>query len=175
MAFNASDDWRFLTPAEAIILNALCERIIPTDQDPGAAWAEVVHFIDNKLIGFYHQHQALYRNGLAAVEQSCRAMHGKALVELTPAQQDEFLQRLESGRLPSEIWKGTNQKEFFGLVVDHTMQGFYGPPRHGGNRDAVSWRMLGLPEPPLRSRRPTEAVWAPTTVRPATSGAKGNP
>jgi gluconate 2-dehydrogenase gamma chain len=32
------------------------------------------------------------------------------------------------------------------------MEGYYGAPRHGGNRDAVSWRMLGLDEPPLRGR-----------------------
>jgi gluconate 2-dehydrogenase gamma chain len=32
------------------------------------------------------------------------------------------------------------------------MEGYYGSPRHGGNRDAVSWRMLGLDEPPLRGR-----------------------
>ena len=43
-------------------------------------------------------------------------------------------------------------RPFFELVRSHTMQGYYGTPRHGGNRDAVSWRMLGLDEPPLRGR-----------------------
>jgi len=32
------------------------------------------------------------------------------------------------------------------------MEGFYGSPRHGGNRDAVSWQMLGLAEPPPLGR-----------------------
>jgi len=41
---------------------------------------------------------------------------------------------------------------FFNLVRQHTLEGYYGSPRHGGNRDAVSWRMLGLDEPPLRGR-----------------------
>ena len=45
-----------------------------------------------------------------------------------------------------------DNKTFFDLVRAHTMQGYYGTPRHGGNRDAVSWRMLGLDEPPLRGR-----------------------
>jgi len=40
--------------------------------------------------------------------------------------------------------------EFFELVRRHSLQSYYGSPRHGGNRDAVSWRMLGLAEPPLR-------------------------
>ena len=43
-------------------------------------------------------------------------------------------------------------RAFFELVREHTMEGYYGSPRHGGNRDAVSWRMLGLDEPPLRGR-----------------------
>jgi gluconate 2-dehydrogenase gamma chain len=42
--------------------------------------------------------------------------------------------------------------DFFNLVRSHTLQGYYGSPRHGGNRNAVSWRMLGLDEPPLRGR-----------------------
>jgi gluconate 2-dehydrogenase gamma chain len=33
------------------------------------------------------------------------------------------------------------------------MQGFYGDPRHGGNREGVSWKMLGLPYPPIRGRQ----------------------
>ena len=32
------------------------------------------------------------------------------------------------------------------------MMGFYGDPRHGGNKDRVSWRMLGVPDPPIRGR-----------------------
>jgi gluconate 2-dehydrogenase gamma chain len=41
---------------------------------------------------------------------------------------------------------------FFELVRKHTLEGYYGSPRHGGNRDAVSWRMLGVSEPPIRGR-----------------------
>jgi gluconate 2-dehydrogenase gamma chain len=43
-------------------------------------------------------------------------------------------------------------RDFFELVRGHTLEGYYGSPRHGGNRDAVSWRMLGLPEPPPLGR-----------------------
>jgi gluconate 2-dehydrogenase gamma chain len=38
------------------------------------------------------------------------------------------------------------------MLVSHTMEGFYGDPRHGGNRDRVSWKMLKLPYPPVRGR-----------------------
>jgi hypothetical protein len=32
------------------------------------------------------------------------------------------------------------------------MMSFYGDPRHGGNKDRVSWKMLGVPDPPIRGR-----------------------
>ncbi len=38
------------------------------------------------------------------------------------------------------------------MVLAHTMQGFYGSPRHGGNRDYASWRMLRVPASPVRGR-----------------------
>jgi gluconate 2-dehydrogenase gamma chain len=45
-----------------------------------------------------------------------------------------------------------DNRAFFDLIRQHTMEGYYGSPRHGGNRDAVSWRMLKLDQPPLRGR-----------------------
>ena len=45
-----------------------------------------------------------------------------------------------------------NSKEFFELILAHCRQGFYGDPRHGGNRNMVSWKMLRLPFPQVRGR-----------------------
>ena len=39
------------------------------------------------------------------------------------------------------------------LVLNHARQGFYGDPRHGGNRAMASWKMVGLPFPPVRGRQ----------------------
>lgn len=128
--------WRFFTVEEARILEAMVDRIVPADQDPGAAWAGVVLFIDRQLMGFHKPHQPAYRKGLAEV--------GKGFADLTPEQRDAALSAMDQ--------KGAPLKPFFDLVVQHTMQGFYGTPRHGGNRDAVSWRMLGVPVPPVRGR-----------------------
>jgi gluconate 2-dehydrogenase gamma chain len=53
-----------------------------------------------------------------------------------------------------EIVRAIEQEDhaFFELVRKHTFEGYYGSPRHGGNRDAISWQMLGLAEPPVRGR-----------------------
>jgi gluconate 2-dehydrogenase gamma chain len=160
---------RYFTDSEAVTVNAMCERIIPADEDPGADWAGVIEFIDRKLVGYHRRYQSLYRVGLKGVSESCITLFKKEFIGLTHAQQDELLRRLESNQAPGAVWSQVSARDFFNRLVEHTLEGFYGGPRHGGNRDAVSWHMLGLPTPPMRSRRPLSAVWNSATA-PAPQG-----
>jgi len=144
--------WRFFTVDEARTLAGMVDQIVPPDQDAGAAWAGVVNYIDRQLCGPYESLQKVYRQGLAGVDQTSESIYGKVFADLESHQQIELLHRLEDGKVPGAAWKQRSSAEFFGYVVDHTMQGFYGDPRHGGNRDAVSWKMLNLPYPPIRGR-----------------------
>jgi len=144
--------WRFFTLEEARTLAAICDQMIPPDHDPGAAWAGVVNYIDRQLCGPLRRLRQTYRAGIAAVDETSRRLHATPFADLTSPLQIEFLRQMEAGQVPAGIWKQNSSPEFFGLVVDHTMQGFYGDPRHGGNRDGVSWKMLGLPYPPIRGR-----------------------
>lgn len=127
--------WRFLSMAEARTLEAVCAHIVPEDQDPGAVRAGVVVFIDRQLAGFYQPLQQAYRQGIAAI--------GDDFADLPLARQLETLRRIEHD--PAA-------KPFFDMLVAHTMQGFYGDPRHGGNRERASWKMLGVASPPVRGR-----------------------
>ena len=136
-----STPWRFLTAAEGRTLDAICEQIIPTDQTPGATWAGVVNFIDRQLMGPYRRQQGAYRRGLFAINEIAAARFGRSFVDLDAPRQRELLESLTGGA-----------RRFFSTVIAHTMQGYYGDPRHGGNRDAVSWRMLGVPVIPIRGR-----------------------
>jgi gluconate 2-dehydrogenase gamma chain len=144
--------WRSLSDEEARTLEAICERIIPSDQDPGAAWAGVVTYIDRQLAGPFRRLRKSYHLGLAGTNGTSQAMFGKPFVELTAQQQDSVLQAMDSGKARGDHWKQFSAKSFFDLAVSHTMQGFYGDPRHGGNRERVSWKMLRLPYPPVRGR-----------------------
>jgi gluconate 2-dehydrogenase gamma chain len=135
--------WRFFTIAEARTVEAICSQIIPEDQDPGAITGGVVHFIDTQLAGFYKPLQKSYRQGIAAIDGESVRLAGKKFADLTAQAQLKVLGRIENNQ---------ELKPFFNLLVDHSMQGFYGDPRHGGNCDRVSWRMLRLPYPPVRGR-----------------------
>jgi gluconate 2-dehydrogenase gamma chain len=105
--------------------------------------AGVVVFMDRQLTQFYKPLQKTYRQGIATVDQQSVSFAGRAFADLPAASQLEMLGRLE---------RDPGTKPFFDLLVAHTMQGFYGDPRHGGNRDRASWKMLGVASPPLRGR-----------------------
>lgn len=60
-----------------------------------------------------------------------------------------ILQKMENKQLPEKYWTDISQKEFFEMVLRNTMQGYYGSPRHGGNKNYTSFRMMKLDYPPL--------------------------
>jgi gluconate 2-dehydrogenase gamma chain len=134
-------NWDFLTEDQARTLTAICDQIIPSDDFPSASQAGVLTYIDRQLFRHYRRHQGAYREGLEQARAKSRGRFGQDLDALTQLQQFEIVKDIEGQDRP-----------FFNLVRSHTLEGYYGSPRHGGNRDAVSWRMLGLAEPPVRGR-----------------------
>jgi len=105
----------------------------------------VANFIDLQLMRSFRKHQRAYRRGLASADAAARKQFGKLFVELPPQQQAAVLAEFEKSHRP-----------FFDLILTHARQGFYGDPRHGGNRNMVSWKMLNLPFPPVRGRQQAE-------------------
>ena len=64
---------------------------------------------------------------------------------LAHAQQDAVLAGLDGGKITLKLRDGFSTKEFFELVLQNTMEGFFADPLYGGNRGMVSWKMLGFP------------------------------
>lgn len=151
-AVGQTQHWRFLTDDEARLLDAVAEQIIPADQDAGAHDAGVVNFMDRQLVGHYRRDQDLIRRGLVGLQETCQALFQQGFVELPWQQQTHVLKQLEAGTAPGATWQRESASEFFRRVRDYTLQGFYGSPRHGGNRRYVSYRMLGLDYPQLIGR-----------------------
>jgi gluconate 2-dehydrogenase gamma chain len=131
---GAYTSFRFFTESEARTLDAMLACIIPTDDAPGAREAGVIHYIDRQLTGKFRDSRKSYRDGLAAM---------RGFADATPDRQEQYLRDMELDR---------KRRPFLDLVVTHAMQGYYGNPRHGGNRDFASWRMLGIPPIPVRGR-----------------------
>jgi gluconate 2-dehydrogenase gamma chain len=149
---SGSGGWRAFTDAEAATLGAACDAIVPPDEDPGAAEAGVVAFVDRQLATREKDRRPLWRAGLRGLEATARRRHGRSFAELSLEARTGLLRDVENGAVDAADWTGIAPTEFFALLRDYTLMGFYGDPRHGGNRDRVAWRMLGLPDPPIRGR-----------------------
>ncbi|MCW5964582.1 MAG: gluconate 2-dehydrogenase subunit 3 family protein [Bryobacterales bacterium] len=149
---GARSQYRLFSATEADTLAALLNQIIPDDETPGAVGANVIRFLDRHLARAYVGHRAAYRKGLQALEDSAHAVYQRSFSALRFEEQEALVERMEKGDLPAELWGDLPPREFFRTVRTHSMQGYYGDPRHGGNQDALSWRALGVPHPPVRGR-----------------------
>lgn len=159
--------WLALNPAEAVLLGALVDRLIPADAlGPSAGEAGVVVFIDRQLAGAWGAGARLYRSGpfrkgkpeqgyqlpltpreyfsaaLAALDPWARARFGAPLERLSPDQRDAALRSLEKGEADLG---GIDPRGFFEALLAITMEGFFADPVYGGNRDKAGWKLLGYP------------------------------
>lgn len=135
----------FFGEAEATTVEAITARIIPSDEHaPGAREAEAVTYIDRALSGFSKGLQIVYRRALVALDARSRALHGVPFVGLDEATQDALLVEIEAGAR-DDVEDAALLGRFFAVVREHTIEGTFGDPAYGGNRDAVGWKLIGFP------------------------------
>ena len=158
----------FFTPAEWSFLNAACARLIPHDENgPGAVEAGVPRYIDRQMGtpwaegGLWYMqgpfveakaefgYQAAltprqqYRLGIKAIDDSVRAAADKSFAALAPAEQDDWLKRIEKGDVASP---DLPLKTFFtAFLLKNVMEGYFGDPLYGGNKDMAGWKLIGHP------------------------------
>ena len=141
-ASAAREPLEHLTAAEADVLEAIVERLIPSDgRGPGAKEARAARYIDHALGGALASSRPLYAAGLAAVEQAAQSSRGKTFKDLRPEEQDGILSAFESGTVQSFA----DAAAFFALVRGHTIQGTFCDPYYGGNAGLVGWELIGYP------------------------------
>jgi gluconate 2-dehydrogenase gamma chain len=152
-----------LTAAEADILEAICARLIPSDENgPGAAEARAAHYIDRALTGPLRVSRDAYAAGLAAIDVHAQAKKGAPFTRLAPADQDAVLTDMESNAATGFV---PNAATFFNLVRTHTIQGTFCDPYYGGNADFVGWDMVGYPGLRLSVGPDEQRMTKPQAVR----------
>jgi gluconate 2-dehydrogenase gamma chain len=132
-----------LTEAEAILLDAIVARLIPTDASgPGATEAGAVRYIDRALGGALASFRDAYRTGLTAVDAYARMSRGAAFAQLSTQNQDAVLTDMERD---AALGFTQGSAAFFNLVLGHTVQGTFCDPFYGGNANFVGWDLIGYP------------------------------
>lgn len=132
-----------LTATEADVLEAIVERLIPSDaHGPGAREARVGHYIDRALGGALVSSRAAYAAGLASLERYAQSSRGKPFLGLSNTDKDSVLTDVETG---AATGFGGSSAQFFSLVLNHTRQGMFSDPYYGGNANFIGWDLLGYP------------------------------
>ena len=130
-----------LTGQQAQLVEAIAGRIFPATDTPGAVEAGALFYIDRALAGAHKHLLPQYRRGLKALERRAKAKFGSPFLKLSAAHQDAALSGLKAGRI-KELRSG---EEFFEILRSHVLEGVFGEPSYGGNRDLIGWHLVGFP------------------------------
>ena len=146
---------RFFTAGEARVVQAACERIFPSDASgPGATEAGVVIYIDRQLAGPYGRDKYRYTKAPFVESVPEHGYQGKEnpreiyregigrlgnFAELPPGERDQKLRAIET-------------TTFFRLLRQHTIEGMFSDPMHGGNAGLIGWQLIGYPGPLMSYR-----------------------
>jgi gluconate 2-dehydrogenase gamma chain len=130
-----------LSVRQARFIDAIAGRILPATDSPGAIEAGAVFYIDRALAGPYPHLLPRYARGLRALDKHAKRQCGGAFQKLSGGQQDSVLGDLEAEKI-SELRDG---KGFFELLRTHVLEGVFGEPSYGGNRDMIGWKLVGFP------------------------------
>jgi len=146
---------RFFTAAEARVVQAATERIFPSDTTgPGAKEAGVVIYIDRQLAGPYGRDNHRYTKPPFVQSVPEHGYQGKDtpreiyregvrrlgdFVDLAPAERDQRLRAIDT-------------TTFFRLLRQHTIEGMFSDPMHGGNAGLIGWQLIGYPGPLMSYR-----------------------
>ena len=157
----------FFTAPEAAFVEAAAATFIPADElSPNGNDCGIPVFMDRQFAGAWGAGDRMYmggpwqkgaptqgyqlpltpaelmRAGIAQTNLYCRKTFQKDFDRLTADQKVTVIKGLEANQIALEV---VPTNEFFALLYQGMMEGFFADPMYGGNRDKVSWKMLGFP------------------------------
>lgn len=162
---------RYFTEEEFRTLNAIAARVIPQPDTRPAV--PIAAYVDAKIAdrhedGYRYaqlpEQGEAWKRGLDALDAESRNAHAVPFHDLTGAQQDALLHRMQSGDLHSEAWRGMPPKLFFAhrLIADITHV-YYAHP--------TGWSEIGFGGPAsprgyVRTAINRKDPWEPAEAKP---------
>ncbi|MGH9739623.1 MAG: gluconate 2-dehydrogenase subunit 3 family protein [Candidatus Acidiferrales bacterium] len=130
---------RFFSPAEAELMKAVCERILPQDDRDELHKIPILNAIDerlyeNRLDGYRYEDmpsdQEAYRLGLQGIEAVTQHMFGRSFLEVGPIEQESVLETLHDGHPPAgdQVWRQMDVERFWLLLVQDVVGTYYAHP-----------------------------------------------
>jgi gluconate 2-dehydrogenase gamma chain len=135
-----------LSAAQLRILSAFVDRLIPKDElGPGASESGVPEYINRSLGDYLAGEKTVFVEGLEATDALARRSQNAAFVDLTPAQQDALLTSMENGAADGF----PDARGFFNRARRLALEGMFGDPYYGGNKNFAGWDLIKYPGPRL--------------------------
>jgi len=130
---------RFFTPAEAALMQAVIDRVLPQDDRDDDHKIPILPYLDDQLYtkrldGYRYENMPpedeVFRLGLHAIDVIARSMQGKPFVELGPCDKDAVLKTIHDGHPPAadEIWGRLSVKRFWAMLVQDIVHVYYAHP-----------------------------------------------
>ena len=138
-------------------LDPVCDELGPGAVEMGAA-----EYVDRSLAGALAAEKVAFLAGLSRTDQFAGASQGAAFAELSGEKKDAVLTAMETGQAAGF----TDAPGFFGRVRRLALEGMFGDPYYGGNKNFAGWDLIRYPGAKLAvSPQDQRMSAAPTPVR----------
>jgi gluconate 2-dehydrogenase gamma chain len=135
-----------LSDAQLRLLAAFVDRLIPKDElGPSASECNVPVYINRSLGDYLAGEKPAFIEGLEATDALARRTQKAMFVDLTAAQQDALLTAMENGAADGF----PNAQAFFNRARRLALEGMFGDPYYGGNKNFAGWDLIKYPGPRL--------------------------
>ena len=135
-----------LSDAQLRLLAAFVDRLIPKDElGPSASESGVPEYINRALGDYLASEKPAFIEGLEATDAFARRSEDRAFVDLTPDRQDALLMLMDNGSAAGF----PSARAFFNRARRLTMEGMFGDPYYGGNKNFAGWDLIRYPGPRL--------------------------
>lgn len=166
---------QYLNDEQHAFVVAAVDTLIPADElSPSGSDCGCAVYIDRQLASAWGGGAKMYRGGpyfagkpeqgyqlpltpaeffvagIAGAKEWTRKTYGTDFEGLEQSKRVEALKAMQEGKAEFDNF---SSRAFFARLYAMTMEGFFADPIYGGNRNMVSWRMLGYPGLPATYAR----------------------
>lgn len=170
--------FRFFTPEEAALMEAVCARLLPQDDRDSEHRIPLAPRVDARLYagvidGYRYEDMPpdgeAYRIGLRGIQAISYALTGGPFEQAQPREQDRILKTIHDNEPPAaaDVWRRVPPPLFWSLMLQDVIEAYYAHPwawdeiGFGGPAYPRGYMRLegGKPEP--WEKREQRYTWAP--------------
>lgn len=115
------------TDADRALLDEIGETIIPATDIPGAKAVNIGAFMTMMVTDCYSDREhAAFKEGLARIDEACRARFGKSFLECTPGERTDLANGLDAEQRASQETKAKDEPpHYFRMMKELALLGYF--------------------------------------------------